>query len=53
MPMPPHLLLEKCIKEALIEDLGRAGDITSEAIFNNQIKKNPFRIEMNYAIKIY
>lgn len=36
--MLPHLLFEKSVKEALLEDLGRAGDITSEAIFNKNIK---------------
>lgn len=36
--MLPHLLFEKSVKEALLEDLGRAGDITSQAIFNKNIK---------------
>ena len=36
--MLPHLLFEKSVKEALLEDLGRAGDITSEAILNKNIK---------------
>lgn len=36
--MSSHLLFEKSVKEALLEDLGRAGDITSEAIFNKNIK---------------
>jgi nicotinate-nucleotide pyrophosphorylase (carboxylating) len=36
--MLPHLLFEKSVKEALLEDLGRAGDITSEAIFNKNMK---------------
>jgi nicotinate-nucleotide pyrophosphorylase (carboxylating) len=36
--MLPHFLFEKSVKEALLEDLGRAGDITSEAIFNKNIK---------------
>jgi len=36
--MLPHLLFEKSVKEALLEDLGRAGDITSEAIFNKNTK---------------
>ena len=50
MPMPPHLLLEKCIKEALIEDLGRAGDITSEAVFNNQIKIEALVVARNNGV---
>ena len=36
--MSPHLLFEKSVKEALLEDLGRAGDITSEAIFSKNIQ---------------
>ncbi len=36
--MLPHLLFEKSVKEALLEDLGRAGDITSELIFKKNIK---------------
>jgi len=36
--MLPHLLFEKSVKEALLEDLGRDGDITSEAIVNQIIK---------------
>ena len=36
--MSPYLLFEKSVKEALLEDLGRAGDITSEAIFSKNIQ---------------
>ena len=36
--MSPYLLFEKPVKEALLEDLGRAGDITSEAIFSKNIQ---------------
>ena len=36
--MSPYLLFEKSVKDALLEDLGRAGDITSEAIFSKNIQ---------------
>ena len=34
MPLPPlpTLLVEPLVRQALIEDLGRAGDITTDAI---------------------
>jgi nicotinate-nucleotide pyrophosphorylase (carboxylating) len=28
----PHIMIEPCVRAALLEDLGRAGDITSDAI---------------------
>jgi len=36
--MSLHLLFEKSVKEALLEDLGRAGDITTASIFKKNIK---------------
>ena len=48
--MSPHLLFEKSVKEALLEDLGRAGDITSEAIFNKNIKIEAVLVARKYGV---
>lgn len=32
IPAPPHLMVEPVVRAALLEDLGRAGDLTTDAI---------------------
>lgn len=34
----PEIMIEPCIKLALLEDLGRAGDITTDAVIDSSIK---------------
>lgn len=50
LPKLPEIMIEPCIRSALLEDLGRAGDITTDAVIDSHITTHVVLNSREYGV---